>query len=89
MESPDNAADVTGDQPVIQLVVSIVLQINFACQQNSVPVIREIESANTPIGLHDQMSAGHARSQGLVLVTNNLREFNRVPGLRIEDWASG
>ncbi|PUA41507.1 VapC toxin family PIN domain ribonuclease [Pseudomonas protegens] len=46
----------------------------------------ELAKAGTPIGPYDQMIAGHARSQGLILVTNNLREFNRVPGLRIEDW---
>jgi tRNA(fMet)-specific endonuclease VapC len=33
--------------------------------------------------------AGHARSLGLVLVTNNTREFERVDGLRIEDWVKG
>lgn len=38
------------------------------------------------IGPYDQMIAGHARSQGLIIVTNNLREFERVPGLRSEDW---
>lgn len=38
------------------------------------------------IGPYDHMIAGHARSQGLILVTNKLCEFNRVPGLRVEDW---
>ena len=38
-----------------------------------------------PIGPYDQMIAGHARSRGLIVVTNNVREFERVPGLRIED----
>ena len=46
----------------------------------------ELAKAGTPIGPYDHMIAGHARSQGLILVTNNLREFNRVPGLRVEDW---
>lgn len=46
----------------------------------------ELAKAGTPIGPYDQMIAGHARSQGLILVTNNLREFDRVLGLRIEDW---
>jgi tRNA(fMet)-specific endonuclease VapC len=39
-----------------------------------------------PIGPYDQMIAGHARSCGLIVVTNNTREFERVSGLRIEDW---
>ena len=38
------------------------------------------------IGAYDLMIAGHARSRGLVLVTGNLREFNRVDGLRCQDW---
>lgn len=46
----------------------------------------ELARAGTPIGPYDQMIAGHARSQGLVIVTNNLREFERVAGLRTEDW---
>lgn len=46
----------------------------------------ELAKAGTPIGPYDQMIAGHARSRGLILVTNNLQEFNRVPGLRVEDW---
>lgn len=46
----------------------------------------ELAKAGTPIGPYDHMIAGHARSQGLILATNNLREFDRVPGLRVEDW---
>jgi len=38
------------------------------------------------IGEKDTMISGHARSLGLKLVTNNTREFERVPGLEIEDW---
>ena len=48
----------------------------------------ELAKAGTSMGPYDQMISGHARSQGLILVTNNLREFVRVPGLRVEDWAS-
>lgn len=48
----------------------------------------ELAKAGTPIGPYDQMIAGHARSQGLILVTNNRREFDRVPGLRVEDWVT-
>lgn len=46
----------------------------------------ELARVGKPIGPYDQMIAGHARSQGLILVTNNRREFDRVPGLRVEDW---
>ncbi len=40
------------------------------------------------IGAYDMLIAGHARSLGLTVVTNNLREFTRVDGLRCEDWLS-
>lgn len=46
----------------------------------------ELSRSGTPIGPYDQMIAGHARSRGLIVVTNNRREFDRVPGLRVEDW---
>ncbi|MDU8499527.1 tRNA(fMet)-specific endonuclease VapC [Pseudomonas syringae] len=48
----------------------------------------ELARAGTPIGPYDQMIAGHARSLGLVVITNNQREFQRVEGLRVEDWVS-
>jgi len=47
----------------------------------------ELSKSGTPIGPYDQMIAGHARSQGVILVTNNIKEFKRVKGLRIENWA--
>ena len=46
----------------------------------------ELAKIGKPIGPYDQMIAGHARSQGLILVSNNSKEFTRVPGLRHEDW---
>ena len=46
-----------------------------------------LERAGIPIGPYDLMIAGHARSQGPTLVTNNTREFERVDGLRTENWA--
>ena len=46
----------------------------------------ELAKAGRPIGPYDQMIAGHARSLGLILITNNIREFKRVPGLRVENW---
>ena len=46
-----------------------------------------LEKAGTPIGPLDTLIAAHAVSMGVTLVTNNTREFMRVPGLEIEDWA--
>lgn len=48
----------------------------------------ELAKRGKPIGPYDQMIAGHARSKGLILVTNNTKEFKRVPGLRIDNWVS-
>jgi len=48
----------------------------------------ELARSGTPIGPYDQLIAGHARSRGLIMVTNNRREFDRVPGLRVEDWTA-
>jgi tRNA(fMet)-specific endonuclease VapC len=44
------------------------------------------EKAGTPIGPLDMLIAGHALSLNLTLVTNNVREFNRVEGLRVDNW---
>lgn len=41
----------------------------------------------TPIGPYDTQIAAHAHAIGVTLVTNNTREFARVPGLRVENWA--
>ncbi len=45
----------------------------------------ELAKKGTPIGPYDLMIAGHARSEGFILVTNNEKEFVRVPGLRVEN----
>jgi tRNA(fMet)-specific endonuclease VapC len=47
-----------------------------------------LEREGQVIGVNDLHIAAHARSEGLVVVTNNIREFSRVPGLRVEDWTA-
>ena len=47
----------------------------------------DLENAGTPIGPLDMMIAGHAKSLDFTLVTNNTREFERVAGLKLENWA--
>jgi len=45
-----------------------------------------LETIGSPIGSMDLLIAAHALSLGVRLVTNNLREFRRVPGLKLENW---
>lgn len=45
-----------------------------------------LEIQGIPIGINDLHIAAHARSEGLVIVTNNMREFTRVEALRVENW---
>ena len=47
----------------------------------------ELERKGRPIGGYDLLIAAHALSLGLTLVTNNVREFARVEGLRLANWA--
>ncbi|MDJ1170387.1 PIN domain-containing protein [Roseofilum sp. BLCC_M154] len=46
----------------------------------------DLEQRGTPIGAYDLLIAAQAKSRDLVLVTNNMREFERVSGLRLENW---
>ena len=46
----------------------------------------ELERAGTPCGPHDMQIGAHARSEGLIIVTNNRKEFDRMSGLRVENW---
>ena len=46
-----------------------------------------LEHAGQPVGAMDMMIAAHALAEDSVVVTNNAREFHRVPGLAVEEWA--
>lgn len=48
-----------------------------------------LERRGTPVGVHDILIAAQARNRNAVLVTNNRREFDRVPGLVVTDWGAG
>lgn len=45
-----------------------------------------LQRRGTPIGTMDMLISAHAKSQNLILVTNNTREFRRVPELQLENW---
>ena len=48
-----------------------------------------LASQGKPIGPYDSLIAAHAQALGVTLVSNNSREFKRVPGLKLENWAAG
>ena len=45
-----------------------------------------LQRSGAPIGPLDMLIAAHARSEDMILVTNNVREFERVPDLEVENW---
>lgn len=65
----------------------VVLEYDIPASYHTANIKATLEKVGTPIGAYDVMIAGHARSLGLVVVTNNVREFGRVDGLRVENWA--
>ena len=64
-----------------------VLDFNIPAADKYGLIRTELEKKGTPIGPLDSMIAGHALSESCILVTNNEREFRRIDGLSIENWA--
>jgi tRNA(fMet)-specific endonuclease VapC len=74
-------------QRVEQLLDTLtVLPLDEPADEHYADIRAELERAGTPIGSHDLFIAAHARSRDMTLITHNMREFTRVPGLRVEDW---
>ncbi|AUT45626.1 type II toxin-antitoxin system VapC family toxin [Achromobacter sp. AONIH1] len=65
-----------------------VLPYGLKAAQHYGAIRSALERLGQPIGVNDLHIAGHARSEGLVLVSNNVSEFARVPGLEVENWVS-
>ncbi len=63
-----------------------ILQFDERAAEEYGRIKAELEKKGTPIGPMDTLIASHAKSRGLIIVTNNTREFNRVVGLTVEDW---
>lgn len=66
--------------------VDEILPWDKAAVDATTNVKRDLMAKGTPIGNNDTAIAGHAIATGSVLVTNNTREFQRVKGLKLEDW---
>lgn len=63
-----------------------ILAFDGDAARHTASIRADLERQGRPIGPYDYQIAGHARSQGLTVVTRNLGEFERVAGLRVEDW---
>lgn len=63
-----------------------VLPYTSKAAQHYGSIRASLEMIGQSIGVNDLHIAAHARSEGLVLVTNNAKEFSRVPALQIENW---
>ena len=64
----------------------LVLDFDLDDARHAGEIRAGLVAAGTPIGPYDILIAGQARSREMVLVTRNIREFSRVPGLQVEDW---
>ena len=63
-----------------------VLPFDPEAADHAADIRAALERQGQSIGAYDVLTAGHARSRGLVMITGNLGEFRRVDGLRCEDW---
>ena len=72
---------------VTQILLGIrILSFDGKAAEHFGDIFADLERKHQRIGDRDMMIAGHARSLGYTLVTNNVREFSRVDGLLYEDW---
>jgi predicted nucleic acid-binding protein len=65
-----------------------LLPIEIATARMHAQLWADLASQGRPIGAHDLWIAASCLSHGLALVTSNVREFGRVPGLDVEDWSA-
>ena len=84
----EKSAKVAQNLAVVEEFASLleVLPYTSKASQHYGAIRSTLDKAGQPIGVNDLHIAAHARSEGLTLVTNNLGEFERVPGLLMENW---
>ncbi len=63
-----------------------ILSFSKEAASHAAQVRAILQKSGTPIGPYDLLIGAHARAEGLTLVTNNEREFRRIPGLLVENW---
>lgn len=87
----EKSAKVSQNLAVVEEFASLlqVLPYTAKASQHYGAIRSVLEKVGRPIGVNDLHIAAHARSEGLTLVTNNLGEFDRVPGLLTQNWVEG
>lgn len=87
----EKSALMTENLAVVEEFASLIEVLPYTAKASAhYGAIRAVlEKTGKTIGINDLHIAAHARSEGLTLVTNNLGEFERVPGLVLENWVSG
>jgi len=68
-------------------VVPVRYEVSRALCEHYAQQFTRLRAAGTPVGANDLWIACHALADDCTLVTNNLREFERIKGLRLENWA--
>jgi len=63
-----------------------LINLDYSSAIEAAAIRAQLEKKGAPIGPYDLLIAGLARSQGIILVTNNTKEFERVDGLHLENW---
>ncbi len=88
LHGAEKSAKVAQNLAVVEEFASLleVMPYTAKAAQHYGAIRSELEKSGRPIGVNDLHIAAHARSEGLTLVTNNLSEFARVPGLLTENW---
>lgn len=71
------------------LIPLIIREFDYKAASVYGKIRSQLEKTGQPIGPLDTLIAAHALSLNLILVTNNIREFKKVPGLRVTNWLDG
>jgi tRNA(fMet)-specific endonuclease VapC len=86
-----------GAEKSMHRIANLHTVANFAARLEIVPfgqdaaahygqIRSDLEQRGVVVGAYDMLIAAHARSEGLIVVTRNRREFDRIAGLRVESW---
>ena len=83
-ESSKKKANRAGVDALVRHVT--VMEWSARAAEHYAEIRADLKRKGLPIGANDLMIAAHARSEGAIIVTNNVKDFGRVKGLKVENW---